>query len=358
MSRVSDFVPKYRLVYDDLRQQIMDGHWALGARLPKEIELCEEYGINRVTVRRALDLLQEAGLAEKRRGLGCFVTADHRKKDSVVFAMRRSPNDIRHNTNAFNAMLFFLMEQACHDRGINLQYAGLDDTAWQPDESTACVMLVSRHDDAVANALFEKNVPILCINHLDPRAISFLPDNQGGIASAVEHLLDLGHRKLGFISGPKDHVNSLERLAGFVEALRGRGITIREEWIMPGDWTSQGGGEAMHNLLALSDSPTAIITASDMMAIGAIDSARQAGKVVPQDVSVVGFDNISTGLYCAPALTTVGVDAQQLAQLAVETMLRVSESPFRTCDRYAVRLPTTLQIRGSTGPAHRQSTSD
>ncbi len=358
MTDKTPFVPKYKQVCEDIAQRILRGEFSPGTRLPRERELCERYQVKRVTVRRALEMLDESGLAEKRPGLGTYVKSGEkpstRRGDTVVFAMRRNQNDIRHNVNAFNAMLFFLLEQACHERGLRLQYVGLEDGVTEPQLSAPHVlgvMLISRHEPDAAEKLWSRSIPAICVNHWEARAVSLLPDNFCGIRLAVEHLKKLGHTRIGMIRGPVANVNAEERLMGYRHGMHEHGLTIADGWVSPGHWTMESGRDAMLHLMNQPHPPTAVIAASDMMAIGAYDAAHKLGLSVPNDISIVGFDGIDMGLYCAPPLTTISMDAQALARLSVEAVLQVAASPERARDNHMVRLPTTLTIRQSTAEA-------
>ncbi len=358
MPKKTPFVPKYKQVCEDLAQRIQRGEFPDGARLPRERELCERYQVKRVTVRRALEMLDQSGLAEKRPGLGTYVrtgrsAAASTRGNTMVFAMRRNQNDIRHNVNAFNAMLFFLLEQACHERGLRLQYAGIEDGMAQTDQvsdDVLGVLLVSQHEAEAAESLWKRGIPTICVNHWDERAVSLLPDNFCGMRLAVDHLNRLGHTRVGFIRGPLANVNAEERVMGYRYGMHEHNLPVLDGDIAPGHWTMESGREAMLHLMEQPDRPTAVIAASDMMAIGAIDAAHKLGLSVPGDVSIMGFDNIDMGMYCAPPLTTIGINAPALARLAVDTMLTVASSPEHAQDRYVLRLPADLNTRLSTGP--------
>lgn len=353
MADKGPFVPKYKLVFDDLVKRIRQGEFADGERLPRERELCDQYQVKRVTVRRALELLDQQGAAEKRPGLGTYVRIHGKdaaaQGDTIIYAMRRNQNDIRHNVNAFNAMLFFVLEQACHERGLRLHYVGLEngDDAELTGPHVLAVMLVSYHEQGTAARLWAKGTPVICVNHWEEGVVSLLPDNFCGIRHAVHHLAALGHEHIGYISGPLANTNAEERLMGYRFGVQEKGLSAGREDVVWGSWTMESGREAMLRLMAQKDRPTAVIAASDMMAIGAIDAANKLGLRVPEEVSIMGFDNIDMGLYCAPPLTTVSLSVQELARLAVEAAVRAASTPADSREHYTVRLPTDIAARGS-----------
>ena len=129
-------------------------------------------------------------------------------------------------------------------------------------------------------------------------------DNRGGIASAIDHLADLGHRRFGFIGG-YPHGDIRERRAGFIEHLTALGMPPRDDHVHAGLNNVASGAEAFRNLIGMADPPTAIVTATDQMAIGALHAAHALGVSVPHQVSIVGFDDIPLAEFTAPPLTSV-----------------------------------------------------
>ncbi|HEY2955345.1 MAG TPA: LacI family DNA-binding transcriptional regulator [Candidatus Eisenbacteria bacterium] len=174
--------------------------------------------------------------------------------------------------------------------------------------------------------------------------------NQDGARALVEHLLDLGHRRIATITGPRRNIDAEQRLAGYRLALKRRRVERDPELEIAGDFSEPSGYEAVDRLLALKRRPTAVFVANDYMAIGVLGALSDAGLRVPQDMAVGGFDDIAMSRYLNPPLTTVRVDAYGLGQRAAARLIRAartSPAPARTREV----LPTTLVIRGSCGAA-------
>lgn len=174
-------------------------------------------------------------------------------------------------------------------------------------------------------------------------------DNRGGSRRVVEHLLSLGHRRIGFISGPKVSTAVQDRLAGYRKALRDHGLSVEARLIVPGEFTERSGYEGMTRLLDLAEPPSAVVAANDRMAIGAMAAIRARGRSIPDDVAVAGFDDITMASYTNPPLTTVSLPGYLMGQTAASLMLELLAS-----DQPAHRLrnlPTTLIPRGSTDPS-------
>jgi len=167
-------------------------------------------------------------------------------------------------------------------------------------------------------------------------------DRLGG-REAARHLADLGHTRIGFISGPPTFRSSYERRQGFEEALNERGLTLPKAHIAEGAYTFESGIERGRELLQLEQRPTAIFAANDEMAAGVLQAARQLGLSIPDDVSVIGFDDFQIASRVLPALTTIRTPTREIGRLAVERLLGL-EDDARDPKR---RLPS-LVVREST----------
>lgn len=169
----------------------------------------------------------------------------------------------------------------------------------------------------------------------------------GGLA-ATEHLLALGHRRIALIAGPPRLLCSRARFDGYRAALEGAGLTVDDRLVVPGDFHPESGFTGCDTLLDLPEPPTAVFAASDQMALGAIEALRRRGLRVPEDMSVVGFDDLPEVRWSAPPLTTVRQPLADMGKLAVHTVLRLArdEPP----DSTRVELGTDLVVRSSTAP--------
>lgn len=151
-------------------------------------------------------------------------------------------------------------------------------------------------------------------------------NNQSGASLAVQHLVELGHRRIGHVSGPDGNVLTTTRLEGTRESLKAHGLPIRDDWFFHGDFSLQSGAEAAEKWLKLKDRPSAVFCASDQMACGFISKLSLHGLSVPQDVSVVGFDDIDIARHYIPPLTTIHQPRHKLGTKAAELLLSQIES--------------------------------
>ncbi|ALZ85049.1 LacI family transcriptional regulator [Pseudomonas oryzihabitans] len=172
-------------------------------------------------------------------------------------------------------------------------------------------------------------------------------DNRAAARCLTEHLLALGHRRIALIKGPEDSPLTLERLAGYQEALTQAGIALDPGLLHEGDFTLAAGAAAAKALLTLPERPTALFCCSDEMAIGALQILRRSGVRVPEDISLAGFDDIAFAAYTEPPLTTIAQPAEAFGQRAVAMLLEVLNGG--TPAAREVVLPFELKVRGSTG---------
>ena len=170
-------------------------------------------------------------------------------------------------------------------------------------------------------------------------------DRHGGLL-AGRHLAELGHRRVGFISGPDRFRSSHERRGGFEEGLKEHGVALHADCVAEGAYTFESGMEAATRLMALRDRPTAIFAGNDEMAAGVLHAARRAGLAVPGDLSVIGFDDFQIAARVWPPLTTIRAPTREIGRLAAERLLGVTEGDKRDPEW---RMPS-LVVRDSTAP--------
>jgi LacI family transcriptional regulator len=215
------------------------------------------------------------------------------------------------------------------------------------------VIVASTHmDDPIFPRLLQDGVPFVLAGwHPDQRVHYVDVDNIGGARMAVEHLIRLGHRRIATITGPLGMSHGKDRLTGYRQALEAHQIAVDENLIVEGDYTEASGSMGARRLL--SASPTAIFAASDVMAVGALKALREAYLRVPDDVALVGFDDVPIAAAVEPALTTVRQPIERLGSMAADLLLKLLECPpDRQAPANRIGLPTTLVVRDSCGALH------
>jgi LacI family transcriptional regulator len=204
-------------------------------------------------------------------------------------------------------------------------------------------------DDPLIPDLLRDRIPFVSVGRHPNKPVHYVDaDNINGARMAVEHLIRQGHRRIATITGPLDTIHGQDRLSGYRQALEARGIPVEEDLIVEGDFTEASGMVGMQRLLPIS--PSAVFVASDMMAIGALKALRQADRQVPQDIALVGFDDIPIASAIVPTLTTVRQPIERMGSMAVEVLLSVLEdSSGEEASAQRIVLPTELVIRASCG---------
>jgi len=242
------------------------------------------------------------------------------------------------NSSDYSVMLW-LAEPEYERRMIRkILYSGLID---------GVIVASAQLEDSMVEALTEGDLPFILVGrHSSGGAVSYVDiDNVGSARDIVLHLLRQGYRRIATITGPRSMVPGVDRLEGYLSALRHRGLTPDPSLIVEGDFTDAGGEAAMQRLLPLR--PEAVFAASDMMAEGALRALREAGRRVPADIAVVGFDDMPFAPRTDPPLTTVRQPVHRMGVVVAETLIDMIENPDPAPRR--VILPTEIVIRKSCG---------
>jgi LacI family transcriptional regulator len=213
------------------------------------------------------------------------------------------------------------------------------------------LLVLPEESSSELTALLDQGYDFVVVDPRDPldeRVPAVSAAHASGADQAMRHLLELGHRRIGAITGPAFWVATKDRLRGYQAALAAAGLMPQPELVVQADFEIPGGVAAAERLLALPEPPTAIFAFNDNLAIGAIRAARARGLRVPEDLSVVGFDDIEYATVVSPALTTVRQPLAEMGRMAVSMLVRLLERQrFETLH---VELGTRLVVRDSTAP--------
>jgi len=216
------------------------------------------------------------------------------------------------------------------------------------------LMGVSR-DDLEIQRLLESETPVITIDLevAGGRSSYVTSDNLGGARLAVRHLHSLGHTKIATIAGPQRMKPGADRLIGYRTELHALGLPSIPGYEQEGDFYLESGEAAMRTLLALPEPPTAVFAAADMMAAGAIRAVDAAGLRVPDDIALVGFDDIQIAPMLSPALTTIRQDKVGLGMAAARSLIELIERP-EELNPPVLTLPVELVVRASCGATRMQ----
>jgi LacI family transcriptional regulator len=260
------------------------------------------------------------------------------------------------NANPFFAEFARVIEDAGFAEGYSVILCNSDRSETK-EETYIDVLLAKQVDGLIIMSLTDRvdllqrvldaAVPLVVVDRkLTDLAVSqvFIANEQGGYL-AGRYLLELGHRRVGCIGGPSDGNPSWDRVLGFARALAEAGAPLPGGAIVPGDFRYSGGEAGMRTLLERDPKLTAVFASNDLMAIGAVCALRRAGLRVPEDVSVIGFDNILQASTMNPPLTTIEQPINELGQATARLLL--DQILKRTTDVVRMTIPTSLVVRDS-----------
>ncbi len=208
------------------------------------------------------------------------------------------------------------------------------------------IFLAPPRHSPVLDIIAEHSIPhVVIAGEFHKHSVQFSVDNSHGVESVVRHFMEQGHRTFGHFYGRMQMEDAIERREAFLDCIEKFGLETREEWILPGNFTMEGGNEAMHGLLQCAQRPTAIFCANDEIAIGAVNAARSHGLSVPEDFSIAGFDNVPLSSVFMPSITTVRQPVETIATLATRTLIEMIDGKTGHVSQV---LPTELIVRDST----------
>jgi len=209
-------------------------------------------------------------------------------------------------------------------------------------------------EEPVLDQLIQNDIPMVLAEFRPgvPKVSTILLDYNTGICAAVNHLVELGHSKIAFLAGPHKLHSAITRENDFRTAIQAAGLIVQKKWIIECDHTLKGGVAGFSQLQALANRPSAILCSNDMTAIGVLRAAYMGGLRVPQDVSVVGLDDIDFAEFTLPPLTTIRLSRAELARAAFEALRQQAEDPGNPKIQREFLVSTSLVVRGSTAPPH------
>jgi LacI family transcriptional regulator, repressor for deo operon, udp, cdd, tsx, nupC, and nupG len=332
-------------------------------------DVAEAAGVSIATVSRALHGLPRVSEATRQRVLAAAADLHYvasPSATSLVSGQTRAIGVVAPFVNRwFFAAIVHSAEERLRRAGYDLLLYSLGTNAEERRRAFSGTLLRKRVDAVLVLALeptaeevatlSAAGGPVAIVGRTVPGWASVRIDDQAAARCAVRHLLDLGHRRIGFIGGPADdplHSQAPgDRLIGYRSELATAGVVADPALEAVGGFTVRGGFGAAERLLALGEPPTAMFAASDEMAMGAMQAIRRAGLRVPEDVSLVGIDDHEMAELVE--LTTVAQPVAAQGVLAAEMILTALAEPERPPP--AVTVPTTLVVRGTTAPPGRQA---
>jgi DNA-binding LacI/PurR family transcriptional regulator len=253
------------------------------------------------------------------------------------------------------SMITAAVQDAGHEAGYDVSLVGLSEFSRESlrdavdrllDQAVeALVVAVAQRDALAATHDLQLAIPVVVVQGVAPgQPMAAGIDQEAGARAATAHLLDLGHRHVAHVTGPMDWVEAEQRRAGWRAAQSDRGLLPGPE--LTGDWSAESGYVAGRQIAEDTD-VTAVFVANDDMALGVLKALHESGRRVPEDVSVIGFDDVPEAGYYWPALTTVNQDFSALGRCAVELTLRALDGEV---DPVMELVEPSVVVRDSTGP--------
>jgi DNA-binding LacI/PurR family transcriptional regulator len=334
---------------------------ASGRARPTIYDVARLAGVSTATVSRALN------------GTGQIAPATLATIEAAVEELGYRPNTIARSlvtkstqtialllpdiTNPFYAALVSGIQQSALSHGRTMLLCTTEGDP-EREEHYLRVLQAKQVDGALVDGLVlppdriarfvEEGFPIVCLDRdIDARSIPLVQvDNRAGGRLATEHLIELGHIRVAHVTGAGELGISDERLAGYRDALTAARIEPDFELVAEGRFTEEGGHHAAKALLERHPDLTAIFAANDLSALGVLNAVAETGRSVPADVSVVGFDDLRLAAYTSPPLTTVRQPGVEIARLATEILIGLTEG--KQAERMRHLLEPELVVRGST----------
>lgn len=344
---------KHAQVVIDLQDRLANGVYAVGQQLPSEPDLATEYGVAYMTIRRAITTLVEQGQLYRLRGRGTYVAEPPSldKSPSLGLLLLRNWHSI--DPFYFPPLVSGFVARA-EEQGYQVHLADRSEPLLEllrfhelSVRAVACV-IVEKDDMRDADDLLDKGVMVVAINNYGGlrRVTSVSPDNRKGAYQITKALTDLGHRDFAFLSGPKLNLDAIERKKGFDLALKEAGSQVRSVTVLETGFIEERGYEQGKELLTRGNVPTAIVSVSDLPAIGLMKALQEGGLNIPGDVSIVGFGDFRLTEFMNPALTTVRLSLDEIGRRAADALI----AQYRGGRIDTVKIDCPVIWRESAGP--------
>jgi DNA-binding LacI/PurR family transcriptional regulator len=349
--------PKYEQLRSIIREQIRSGELSVDERIGSEDELAKRYGVARGTVRQALRLLENDGLVETRHGKGTFVrrTTPFVQTKMLSFISTDPEHDVF--SNEFYLPILHTIERQARSRRMKVLYTNFTSDEMVHDEElffshVGDGSFVVRHLPPRTAEKYRCNrLPVVLIgNTTDEKLIdSVIADNRRGARLATGFLLERGHRRILHIQHDMGTATGIERRDGHLEALREAGVEPDDRLLVRCDTKNPDQLKTtLRRLQSNGVAYTAIFAGSDHRAMMVMEYLQEEGLRIPDDVSLVGFDDITVAAHSAFDLTTVAVDKNRMGSDAFDLVLRRMENPAVPAESRVA--PVSMVERGSVRP--------
>lgn len=364
LDRNSD-VPLYLQTRDLLMRRILDAEWDVGSLLPSEHELCTQLGISRGTLRQALAELEREGFVRREQGRGTFVLRGRVNQDVLDLPNRTIAFIVPYVRDSFAPTLLLGVEHAARERGYAVLFHHVENSLAKQAETLArleedgiagiVLFPVNSVDvDSVLRRLVERGYPLVIVDRYLKGLITdyVMSDNFGGALRATQHLIRLGHQRIAFLTWRDPAVTMEHRQAGYERALMEAGLSQDPRLVCEVEGYPTIDLIPLCQLLSESPRPTAIFAANDQLALAVYKACREEGRRIPEDVALVGFDDLSVVAHLETPLTTVAQPLFEIGQTAAEIVIGRITGTVKRPQHHI--LSTRLVVRRSCGAHYTQ----
>lgn len=345
---------KYVRVEKHIRQAIKKKQ--ITDKLPGERVLAKELGFSYMTIRKAIDNLVNEGVLYKVPTKGTFVArqqANNKKTRTIGYFLDSSI--VSGISSPYYSLIFNSIEKIAARHGYSLLY-------FSDISENKLRKILTRVDGVIATCMpriehiiqeIKQAVPVVVLDNAsaDKTIPSVIIDNFNADVESVDYICSLGHRRIAYMTGLDDSDVGKNRYAGFLSGLRKNNIAPDPDLVYRGNYSFKAGIAGAEYFMSLDERPTAIICANDSMALGTIRWLHQAGCKVPDNISIIGFDDIEVASQIMPALTTVAAPIEQIAEVSVTILLELIKG--KTPANQHIALAAHLVERQSCSPMKR-----
>ncbi len=339
--------PPYQQVKDLLKKDVLK--LDEGDLFPSERELETKYPVCRSTISKAISSLVAEGLLHRIQGKGTFVADFNKKIKTLNIGLVLARRIAELSKEAVNPNSLHEIESACKNYGHHLLFSITEERLRKNRELIekvdGLILCDSINNNFIKN--LNRSLPVVLLNYrIDGESVSsIMADNVTGAYRAAKYLLELGHKSIGFIYGPFIAPSFRERLSGYKKALSEHKIRFKKTLLQEGGHYIQDGYRAMKTLLSLPQVPAAVFASNDVMALGAMKAIKDKGMNIPEEISIVGFDDSEFAAYVSPPLTTVRVDNKAMVGKAVKSLMEKIDR--NNVEPKEIIVPTELIVRES-----------
>lgn len=340
--------PKYIIVENYIKEAIKNKD--LIDKLPGERSLAKQLGFSYMTIRKAIENLVDQGILYKIPTKGTYINKDgkHKKKTSTIGYFLDS--SIKSGISSpYYSLLLNAIEKEAAKSDYSVVY--FSDTSSERLQKT-----LSKLDGVIANCFPRIEATILDIKSTTPIVViensaadktipSVIIDNFNANKESVDYICSLGHNHIGFMTGLEDSDIGKCRYAGYQHGLNNNNIELDETLVFRGNYSYEAGVEGAEYYLSMKHRPTAIICANDSMALGAMQKFKQKGFSVPEDISIVGFDDIDVASQIVPTLTTIHAPVNRIAKFAFAALKDLING--KDPEHQHIAISASLEIRES-----------